>query len=93
MENFDIVGIALGIFLALAAIGILVVLGFGLKNLFSGRHEWQKIAVVVLPFAIFGILYATFGEFTQAGVGTLIAMIGVMVLFMALSGLRNTFKS
>lgn len=93
MENFDIVGIALGIFLALAALGILVVLGFGLKNLFGGRHEWPKIATIMLPFVIFGGLYATLGEFTQAGVGTLIAMIVVMALLIVLSGLRTTFKS
>jgi hypothetical protein len=92
MGNFDIVGIALGIFLALTVAGILVVVGFGLKNLFSGRHEWQKIAVLVLPFAIFGILLATLGGITQAGVGTLIAMIFVMVLLIVLSSIRTTFK-
>jgi|GEM_PF-493429 len=92
MGNFDIVGIALGIFLALSAAGILVVVGFGLKNLFSGRHEWPKIAILVLPFAIFGILFATLGDITQAGVGTLIAMILVMALLIVLSSIRTTFK-
>ncbi len=92
MENLDLVGLALGLFLLLTAIGILVVLGFGLKNLIAGRHEWSKIAVVLLPFAIFGGLYTVFQELTQAGVGTLIAMIGVMVLFIFLSGLRGSFK-
>lgn len=92
MGNFDIVGIALGIFLGLSAAGILVVVGFGLKNLFSGRHEWPKIAILVLPFAIFGILFATLGDITQAGVGTLIAMILVMALLIVLSSIRTTFK-
>jgi hypothetical protein len=92
MGHFDIVGIALGIFLTLAAAGILVVVGFGLKNLVGGRHEWLKIALLVLPFAIFGILFATMGDVTQAGVGTLLAMIFVMVLLIVLSSLRTTFK-
>lgn len=92
MENIDIVGLALGLFLFLTAVGILVVLGFGLKNLVGGRHEWSKIAVVLLPFVIFGGIYGVFKDFTQAGVGTLIAMIGVMVLFIFLSGLRGSFK-
>jgi hypothetical protein len=92
MENLDFVSLALGLFLVLTAIGIFVVVGFGLKNLIAGRHEWSKIAVVLLPFVIFGAIYAVFQEFTQAGVGTLIAMIGVMVLFIFLSGLRGSFK-
>jgi hypothetical protein len=92
MENIDVVSLALGLFLLLSAIGILVVLGFGLKNLIGGRHEWSKIAVVMLPFVIFGGIYAVLKDFTQAGVGTLIAMIGVMVLFIFLSGLRGSFK-
>ncbi len=92
MENFDIVSLSLGLFLLLTAIGILVVLGFGVKNLIGGRHEWSKIAVVMLPFVIFGALYAFFGDFTQAGIGTLIAMIAVMIIFIFASGLRGTFK-
>jgi hypothetical protein len=92
MENFDIVSLSLGLFLLLTVIGILVVLGFGLKNLFSGRHEWSKIAVVMLPFVIFGGLYAFFQDFTQAGIGTLLTMIAVMVLFIFVSGLRGSFK-
>lgn len=92
MENFDFVSISLGLFLALTAIGILVVLSFGLKNLFAGRHEWSKIAVVVTPFVIFGGTYSYFQDFTMAGVGTLIAMILAMVLFILASGLRNSFK-
>lgn len=93
MENFNIVGISLGIFLALTTLGILVVLGFGLKNLFSGRHDWQKMLTVAFPFILFGGLFAVFGDFTQAGIGTLIGMILVMVVVILLSGLRSTFKS
>ena len=92
MENFDFVSISLGLFLALTSIGILVVLAFGLKNLFSGRHEWSKIAVVLMPFLIFGGSYGYFKDFTMAGVGTFIAMILAMVLLILASGLRNSFK-
>lgn len=92
MENFDIVSLSLGLFLLLTAIGILVVLVFGLKNLFSGRHEWSMIAVVMTPFILFGGLFAFFKDFTQAGIGTLLAMIVVMILFIFVSGLRGTFK-
>lgn len=92
MENFDFVSISLGLFLALTALGILVVLGFGLKNLYAGRHEWSKIAVVLTPFLIFGGSYGYFQDFTMAGVGTFIAMILAMVVFIFGSGLRNSIK-
>lgn len=92
MENFDFVSISLGLFLALTALGIFVVLGFGLKNLFAGRHEWSKIAVVLMPFLIFGGSYGYFQDFTMAGVGTFIAMILAMVVFIFGSGLRNSIK-
>jgi len=92
MENFDIVRLALGLLLLLTVGGIFLVLGFGVKNLIGGRHEWSKIATVMLPFVIFGGLYVFFGDFTQAGIGTLMSMIAVMILFIFVSGLRGTFK-
>jgi hypothetical protein len=92
MENIDIVGLSLILFIALTLIGILIVSVYGLKNLFSGRHEWSKIAVVLFPFVVYGGLYGFFGDWTQAGIGTLIAMIVAMVLLIFASGLRGTFK-
>jgi hypothetical protein len=92
MENFDIVGLSLILFMALTAIGILIVSGYGLKNLIGGRHEWSKIVVVLFPFVVYGGLLAFFGDWTEAGIGTMIAMILAMVLLILGSGLRGTFK-
>lgn len=92
MENFDIVAISLIIFIALTVIGVLIVAVYGIKNLIAGRHEWSKIAVVLFPFAVFGILLGVFGDWTQAGIGTMIAMIVAMVVLIFASGLRGTFK-
>lgn len=92
MENIDIVGLSLILFMAQTAIGILIVAGYGLKNLIGGRHEWSKIAVVLFPFVVYGALYGYFGDWTQAGIGTMIAMIVAMVVLIFASGLRGTFK-
>lgn len=92
MENFDFVGLSLMLFIAMTVIGILIVSVYGLKNLIGGRHEWSKIAVVLFPFVVYGVLYAVMGDWTEAGIGTMIAMIVAMVVLILGSGVRGTFK-
>ncbi len=91
--QFDIVGISLLIFLAMTAISILIVVGFGLKNVIAGKFQAFKIAMIVAPFVVFFGAYGVLGDWTEAGVATFLIQLAVMGATLALMGLRNSFKS
>lgn len=75
----------LGIALALIAF-------FGIKNIITGKHEWQKIVVIIIPAVIFGIAYGVTGQTSESALITLSSLIGLMVLLIFFGGLRSSFK-
>lgn len=87
----DITTIALGATLLVLVISIVILALFGLKNLFSGKHDLKKILSIATPFAIFGISYGVLGTAADAGILTMIVMISLMAVFIVISGLRSIF--
>jgi hypothetical protein len=53
-----LVPIAIWLSLAMVAIGLLVIVVFGIKGLASGKHRVWTIGAMVLPLIVFGICYA-----------------------------------
>ena len=53
-----IVPIAIWLSLALVALGLLVIIVFGVKSLIAGKHRLWSIAAMLLPLVVFGICYA-----------------------------------
>jgi len=86
------VQIALTVMLAMIGVGVLMILVFGAKNLMSGKHEVQKLVTMVVPFVLFGVTFAVMGYATPAAMATLLIMLGLLVLFILVTGLRSTFK-
>lgn len=84
--------VALMIMLAMIGTGILMMLMFGVKNLINGKHEVQKIITMIVPFALFGVTYAVMGDGAAAAMATMMIMIGMLILFILVSGLRSTFN-
>lgn len=80
------------IMLAMIGTGILMMLMFGVKNLINGKHEVQKIITMIVPFALFGVTYAVMGDGAAAAMATMMIMIGMLILFILVSGLRSTFN-
>lgn len=86
------VQVALMIMLAMIGTGILIMLMFGVKNLINGKHEVQKIITMIVPFALFGVTYAVMGDGAAAAMATMMIMVGMLILFILVSGLRSTFN-
>lgn len=86
------VPIAIGLMLALVAIGIAAMIGFGIKNIVHGKQELMKIGVYLVPALIFVITYLVLGAFTDAAIMTMLITIGLLALMLAVIGLRTTFK-
>ncbi|PWN06830.1 hypothetical protein [Rhodohalobacter mucosus] len=84
--------LAIGLTLALIGIGVLGILFSGVRNVINGNSEFKKVSIMLIPVAIFGISFAVLGSVAQAGVATMIFMIGAMILGILITGTRGTFK-
>jgi hypothetical protein len=84
--------LAIGLTLALIGIGVIGILFSGLRNVVNGKSEIKKVSIMLIPVAVFGISFATMGSVAQAGVATMIFMVGAMALGILITGTRGTFK-
>ena len=86
------VTIAVAAAIGLMAIGVVAILISGIKSLTQGKQDFKRIGMMALPFVIFGVSFAVLGDFAKAGIMTTGIMMGAMVVFIAFTGLRGTFK-
>ncbi|MDR8390558.1 hypothetical protein NC796_05355 [Aliifodinibius sp. S!AR15-10] len=84
--------IGIGIAIGLIGIGILAMIVAGIKSLTTGKQDMKRIITILVPFAVFGIIFGVAGELVDAAIGTMLFMIAAMMLFMLLTGLRSTFN-
>lgn len=84
--------VAVGLVLGLIALGVLFALGVGIKNVINGKSDLKRAIVMVVPVIVFGIAYAIFETLNQAGVATMVFMLGLMALGIIISSTRRTFN-
>ncbi|MFU8811771.1 MAG: hypothetical protein ACNA78_02320 [Balneolaceae bacterium] len=84
--------IAVGIVLGCILLGVLGMIGFGFRNIAIGKSNLKRVSVMAVPLALFGVFYATSGTLNQAGVYTLLVMLGIMALSIVISSMRRTFN-
>jgi hypothetical protein len=88
----DIVQIILGITVAVISISLLMMAGFALKNVFTGKHEITKLIAVSSPFIIFGVSMGVMGDSAEAGIVTTFVMGFILIAFILFTGLRKSFN-
>lgn len=86
------VAISVGLALGLVALGIVTMIGAGIRSLAIGNQDLKKMGMMAVPFIVFGISFAVVGDFAKAGVLTATIMMAVMVAAILVTGLRGTFK-
>lgn len=84
--------IAIGLMLALVAIGLASMIGFGIKNIVEGKQDVTKILVYLVPAVLFGIAYLFSGAVTDAAMLTMLITMGILAAMLVITGLRTTFK-
>jgi hypothetical protein len=84
--------LAIGLALALIGFGLIAISISGIRNVINGKSEVKRVAVMVVPVAVFFISYAAFGTYNEAGMATMLFMMGAMVLGIMVTGTRGTFK-
>lgn len=92
MDSSILVQIAVFGAVGLIIIGVLAMAVSGIKSLSQGKQDVKRIAIMAVPFIIFGITYAVLGDIAKAGVSTTMAMMVIMVVSVLFTGLRGTFK-
>lgn len=76
----------------LIAVGLLVALLAGIRNVIDGRSDIKKVTIMVVPAIVLGGSYASLGSLEQAGVATMIVMIALMALGIVVSSIKRTFN-
>jgi len=84
--------IGVGLVLFLIAIGFIAAVIAGVRNVIDGRSDLKRVGMMGVPVAIFVISYFSFGSIDQAGIATMIAMLGLMALGIIISSTRRTFN-
>ncbi len=84
--------IAIGLGMGIIVIAAILALIFGIRNITYGKSDLKRVLAIGVPFVIFGIAYAITGAIDQAGMITLITMMGFMVLGIVISSARRTFN-
>lgn len=87
---YSVVG--LGIAAGLIGLGLLAIVVAGARSLKNGKQDLKKIVTFIVPFAVYGIAYGITGSFNEAGIATMIFMMGAMLLLIVLTGFRSTFN-
>lgn len=86
------VAISVGLALGLVGLGLLTMLGAGIRSLILGNQDIKKIGMMAVPFVVYGISFAVTGKYADAGVLTATIMMAAMIIAIVLTGLRGTFK-
>jgi len=84
--------IFLGLGMGLLIIGVIAIIVSGIRNLTLGKASVKKVVVMLVPFVIFGIAFAVTGSVDQGGIATMMVLIGAMIIAIAFTGLKGTFK-
>lgn len=84
--------IAIGITLVIIGLCVLGILVAGVKSIANGKQDFKKMAVMTVPFIIFGVTYGALGSAQDAGIATLLAMIFLMIALILTTGVRGIFR-
>jgi hypothetical protein len=88
----DISLIAVSFALLMIGVGVLAILAGGVRSISLGKSDFKKVGAFGVPIVVFGISYAILGTMNEAGIATMLFMMGVMILMIVTTGLRGTFK-
>lgn len=87
---FEVIFLGLGI--GLLGLGIVGMVVAGVRSVSLGKSDLKKVLVMAVPFVVFGAAFGITGSVDQAGIATMILLMAGMLLAIAFTGLRGTFK-
>ncbi|MEX0994288.1 MAG: hypothetical protein WD599_02095 [Balneolaceae bacterium] len=88
MVDIIFLGLAIGL-LGISVVGMFV---SGIRSVSLGKSDLKKVIVMAVPFLVFGIAYGATGSVEQGGIATMMILMAAMLLAIAFTGLKGTFK-
>lgn len=77
---------------ALIVLGLIAMIISAIKSTIQGKQDYKRIAIMSIPFIAFAVSYLVLDDIVKAAVMAAGFMMATMVISIALSGLRGTFK-
>ena len=78
---------------ALVGLSLVSILLFGVRSIINGKIEPLKMLFLGFPFVLFGVLgLGIVPSWAEAGVWTLVVMIGATVIAMLYTSFRGVFR-
>ena len=87
---YSIIGLAIAG--GLLVIGIVAIVISGIRGLTTGKQNFKKIGMFLVPFIAFGIAFLLTDTFAEAGIATMLFMMLLMALSILATGTRTTFN-
>jgi len=84
--------ILIGLAIGLVAIGVLSSIVAGIRSLLLEKTDLNKMMIMIVPFAIYLVSYLVTRAWDEAGIATMLVLMGVMAVAMAVTGLKGTFR-
>jgi hypothetical protein len=84
-----IIPIAIWAVIILIGLGLLAIALFGVRGVIYGKIQPLSIAIVIIPVALLLVLGLSMEDWGQAGIITLLIMLGLAAFSLLLSGLRT----
>jgi hypothetical protein len=84
--------IGLGIAAGLIGLGVLAIIVAGAKSIKNGNQDLKKIVTFLVPFVVGGVAFGITGSINEAGIATMIFMMGAMLILILLTGFKSTFN-
>ncbi|MEO9886704.1 MAG: hypothetical protein ABJR05_04685 [Balneola sp.] len=89
----NIVSICVGLAGLMIVGGVIAMILSGIKGVAQGKQDFKRIGMMLIPVIVFAItFFALDQDAVKAAVMTAGFMMGAMVITIALTGLRGTFK-
>jgi hypothetical protein len=73
----------------IGGLGILAIIGFGIRNLTYGKMSSGSVIVMVIPLAIWLVLGLVIGEWVRASLLAVMVAGGLAVLALVYTGIRR----
>ena len=78
---------------ALVGLSLVTIFLFGIRSVINGKIEPLKMLFLGFPFILFGVLgLGIVPSWAEAGVWTLVVMIGATIVAMLYTSLRGVFR-
>lgn len=85
----SVLNIALYVVFALMGLGLLVMVASGVRSLMFGKIRLLSVGIAAVPLLLFVILALALPTLTDAGIMTIILSLGLTLVALLVSGIKN----